>query len=153
MAKPKTPPEGRFFSKVEQQGECWVWTGGGNGTGYGLFYPVKRGNTLAHRWSWVFFRGPIPDGLQLDHLCRNKRCVNPDHLDPVTPKVNTQRAAALIAHCPQGHEYTPDNTMISRNRRGWEMRNCKTCNADRARAWRRLNPGRNPLRNRRPKGE
>jgi hypothetical protein len=80
--------EERFFSKVDggSYEECWQWQGGGTNNGYGCF-----AGTTAHRWSWEFFNGPIPERLQIDHLCRNKGCVNPWHLDPVTAKVNVGR--------------------------------------------------------------
>lgn len=67
--------------------------------------------------------GEIPPGLTLDHLCRNKVCVNPDHLDPVPGRVNTLRARALITHCKQGHEFTEENTYVWTN--GW--RKCRVC--------------------------
>jgi hypothetical protein len=75
-----------------------------------------------HRWMYEYFNGPIPDGLEIDHLCKTKRCVNPDHLEPVTHAVNMARYAATITHCPLGHAYTEENTL--RKRKG---RACRTC--------------------------
>lgn len=89
--------EQRFFAKVEGSPgyeDCWIWVGASNKIGYGLFYGGGGRGGLhmgSHRWSWEFFNGPIPDGLQLDHLCQNKRCVNPWHLEPVTAAVNNSR--------------------------------------------------------------
>lgn len=82
----------RFLSKIaEQASGCWEWQACDNGLGYG-FFSIAGVNQLAHRVSYRHFRGPIADGLELDHLCRNRRCVNPDHLEPVTHLVNMRRA-------------------------------------------------------------
>lgn len=96
---------------------CWLWTGGLNWKGYG-----KAGeNTSAHRRLYELLRGPIPVGLDLDHICRVRRCVNPDHLEPVTRKENIRRGNTGLARrlrqlartqCRHGHPYTPDNTRI-----------------------------------------
>ena len=95
---------------------CWEWIGGRATGGYGkLTHEGKC--TVAHRWSYQYFVGPIPEGMQLDHLCRNRGCVNPQHLEPVTPRTNLLRGEGTWAsvnaaktHCPQGHEYTEGNT-------------------------------------------
>lgn len=105
----------RFWPKVSkgQDGGCWEWTasrGKGHLKGYGWF---RLGNKMerAHRVSWRITRGDIPDGMVLDHLCRNTGCVNPDHLELVTPRVNNERSLsptaqnALKERCPLGHEY------------------------------------------------
>lgn len=89
--------ENRFFSKVAQSGSdpvrsCWVWQAATFRTGYGAFR-LAGGVEYAHRWSWGFFNGPLPPGLNLDHLCRDRGCVNPHHLDAVTTRINTQRGA------------------------------------------------------------
>lgn len=118
----------RFFSYVEKTETCWPWTGSLR-VGYGAFALTHHLRVGAHRWSYEHFRGPIPDGLTIDHLCRNKRCVNPDHLEVVTRGENTRRANASITHCPQGHEYTPENTRVGfKNKRA-----CRACERDRAR--------------------
>jgi hypothetical protein len=118
----------RFFDKVDKSGDggCWIWTAG-KSRGYGRF---KLGDsvTLAHRVSYTWCKGEIPDGLILDHLCRNRACVNPDHLEPVTYQVNLLRGDTISAmhakktHCPQGHEYTDENTYMYRG-----SRQCSTC--------------------------
>lgn len=87
----RTPPEERFW-KFVQVGDCWLWIGSLNASGYGQFNPGGRGRPVrAHRWAWEHLVGPIPEGLHIDHLCRNPPCVNPDHLEPVTPAENTRR--------------------------------------------------------------
>ena len=81
----------RFEVKVDRQpGGCWLWTGATTDKGYGVFWDGKLGR--AHRWAYTHWRGPIPEGLTLDHLCQVKACVNPDHLEPVTALENYRRA-------------------------------------------------------------
>ena len=110
--------EPRFWAKVDKNGPvpehcpelgpCWVWTsaamgkGYREGKGYGLFGLNRRGYP-AHRLAYQLLIGDIPDGLQLDHVCRNTRCVNPAHLEPVTHQENVARFAALQTHCKHGH--------------------------------------------------
>lgn len=89
----------RFFAKVDDTGDCWVWTAGRFDCGYGAFYHQGR-NHPAHRIAYLWFRGPIPAALQIDHLCRNRACVNPAHLDLVDAGTNVRRGgnpAALNA--------------------------------------------------------
>lgn len=119
----------RFWSKVTQAGDCWEWNAYRTPNGYGRF--MDQGRCLyAHRVAYEFMVGPIPVGLQLDHLCRNRSCCNPAHLDPVPPAVNTQRGErATATHCPQGHPYgtRPENG----------KRACRACERARATAKRR----------------
>lgn len=111
---------------------CWLWIGSTAGHGYGEFYDGQR-KVPAHRWAYEHFIGPIPDGLQLDHLCRVRPCVNPEHLEPVTQAENIRRGAAVITHCPQGHPYDEANTCRPTRGNGNE-RQCRTCARERMRA-------------------
>lgn len=119
----------RFWAKVKLDGDCWAWQAG-MVKGYGHFTQGgKPKMMLAHRWSYEAMVTEVPDGLELDHLCRNKACVNPDHLEPVTHAVNIERnpnavnkRGAQITHCPQGHEYNEANTRWYRG-----GRNCRPC--------------------------
>jgi hypothetical protein len=109
-----------------------VWTGGKTIGGYGMFSGnasrATIGRDMAHRWSYEYHVGPIPEGLDIDHLCRNRACVNPEHLEPVTRAENIRRAAQVKTHCPSGHEYTEENTYI---RPGTIHRKCRACAAER----------------------
>lgn len=123
--------EERFWAKVDQRPDgCWVWTAGRQ-RGYGRFWDGSRG-VYAHRFAFELLVGPIYDGEELDHLCRNRSCVNPAHLEPVTHRVNAQRGIAgqvngdrerAKTHCPKGHEYAGANLYV--NGRGW--RRCRLC--------------------------
>lgn len=121
--------EARFWDKVspEPNSGCWLWTANVNTEGYARFWDGAI-HTVAHRWAYERFVGPIPDGLQLDHLCRVRCCVNPAHMDPVKPRENTLRSNSLTAihaaktHCRRGHEFSPINT---RHYRG--TRQCRAC--------------------------
>lgn len=114
---------------------CWNWTGAINSSGYGN---VNRdGRTyMAHRYVYESHRGAIPEGLTLDHLCRNIQCVNPEHMEPVTVAENLRRAAAVRTTCKAGHEYTSENTRVHSPRPGWFKRDCRECDRARARAYR-----------------
>lgn len=128
----------RFWSKCSVAvGDHWTWTAPLNHAGYGTIGIGSKPNRvprLAHRVAYEALIGPIPHGLQIDHLCRVRCCVNPAHLEPVTPQENTRRGDAGIArgeqikarsHCPNGHAYQGDNLII--DRRGY--RACRICSA------------------------
>jgi hypothetical protein len=118
----------RFWSKVDRGEGCWLWTAGRTGAGYGIFW-LRGGNALAHRLSYQIANGSIPDGLHIDHLCRVRHCVNPEHMEPVTIGVNVLRGIGITAmnvrktHCAHGHEFTPENTFTMSN----GGRGCRAC--------------------------
>lgn len=136
--KPLTKEQILLKASPEPNTGCWLWTESDNGRGYGR---VCRGNKMqqAHRVFYELFKGPIPEDAELDHLCRVKCCVNPDHLDPVDHRTNVKRGDAGAAttarqraktHCPRGHAYEGRNVMISKLGR----RKCRTCSQERDRA-------------------
>ena len=129
MEDPVKPPAERFWAFVDKTDTCWLWTGY-KLVGYGRFNvdvsrKAKTRNVKAHRWAWEDANGPIPEGLQLDHLCRTPACVRPDHLEPVTHAENQRRKALTVTHCPQGHAYDEANTYV----RSSGKRQCKACGA------------------------
>lgn len=120
----------RFFSRTDVTVDgCWTWTGSIAGNGYGGIR-VAGVWTRAHRVAYEMFVGPIPPGLVIDHLCRNRRCVRPDHLEPVTFRENILRGSAPSAvharktECPRGHPYAGDNLRVVKGRRA-----CVACQA------------------------
>lgn len=139
----------RFVKKFTIGDECWQWTAGTNGEGYGAFYVGNgRGVELAHRVMHELFIGPIPEGHEVDHGCHNadlncpggasclhRGCVRPDHLEAVTPTENNHRSALTNAgrtRCIHGHEFTPENTYLRKD--GLGKRQCRRCGADRRKA-------------------
>lgn len=126
---PRKPLEQRLHEKIDMAGECWVWLSTTSPSGYGVFQAFGRQHR-AHRFVYEMLVGPIPDDLTIDHLCCNKLCVNPDHLEPVTNAENIRRAGERVTHCRQGHEYTPENT-YRHPQRG--TRSCRTCRNTRSR--------------------
>lgn len=149
----------RLMEKVrEVESGCWEWFHYIEPSGYAKLW-IDRRAVMAHRFSYEFHIGPIPDGLEIDHLCRVRHCVNPYHLEPVTTAENVRRMTAhrtpyqnLRDACPNGHPYDEANTILTKTGRA-----CSICKADanrayyernraltieRARQWRRDNPER-----------
>lgn len=124
----------RFAERVAlDDSGCLQWLGATTGDGYAqIKLTPTEGKRLVyvHRWSYEHHFGPIPEGLQIDHLCRNRACVNPEHLEAVTPRVNALRSAnptainARKTHCVHGHPLSGENLKTSRNG-AW--RYCRTC--------------------------
>lgn len=137
----------RLSMPVTESG-CIVWTGSGNNKGYGQIR-VNRKKMVAHRLMYELTFGAIPDGMQLDHLCRVRCCINPHHLEPVTCRENIMRGNGVAAthsrktHCKNGHPLDGQNLVICKGR----YRNCRVClNNSKLRSSRRINGVKNPRR-------
>jgi hypothetical protein len=138
--KSTVPPlEERFWSRVNREGNCWEWLGRRTPEGYGTI--SHKGRPVgAHVVSFTLHKGPIPRGLVIDHLCRNRWCVNPDHLEAVTNRENVLRGnspSAVIRRtgiCGQGHRIEGDNAYTPPSRP--TQRTCKTCMRNRTKAYR-----------------
>lgn len=130
--------EQRFWGRVEKTNNCWNWRGYTIWNGYGRCYFNGR-HQLVHRVAYELLVAEIPEGLTIDHLCRNRLCVNPSHLEPVTMRENTLRGEGACArnarktHCKHGHPLTPENVYEIPGRRV-----CKTCARERSAAQRAI---------------
>lgn len=137
-APPQDHGERSFTAKINKAGQisahradlgpCWIWKGAPNKKGYGRF-TVNGRRYLAHRYAHLLWIGALVDGMEIDHLCRNTRCVNPQHLEQVTPEEHARRTdqgayQRSKTHCPAGHAYTPENTRMEGNRR-----HCRSCDS------------------------
>ena len=131
MSRPPIQIEERFWDNVvpDPNSGCWHWMGTLNAAGYAVFWDNAAQTTIrAHRFAYNLFKGVIPEGLEPDHLCREKSCVNPDHLEAVTHQINVLRSAgpaarnAVKTHCPAGHPYSGENLYEHKTGRG-----CKIC--------------------------
>lgn len=133
----------RFEANVIRGDGCWLWNGRPNKHGYSMTR-IRGRTVIVHRMAYELLVGPIPEGLEIDHLCRNRRCVNPAHLEPVTGRVNWIRGTApsrgnlIKTHCKNGHPLVEEN-LIERTDNapnGRVYRQCRTCRKDGARMWR-----------------
>lgn len=121
----------RLFAQTDLGDSCWLWTGAGTGGGYGQISIKRRGFPI-HRVAYELLVGPIPDGLELDHTCEIRNCINPAHLEPTTQYVNNMRSNSVTAinrrktHCTKGHPLEGQN--LYEDPRGY--RGCRTCRAD-----------------------
>lgn len=128
VRQPWATPAEAFFSVVEQAGDCWEWQGPRSPEGYGRF-STSGTIVLAHRWAYEHLRSEIPEALVIDHLCRNRACVNPWHMEPVTNLVNVARGMAYSArnarktHCIHGHPFSGENLIIRKS----GHRACRAC--------------------------
>lgn len=131
-------PDERFWGRVRPSLDgCLEWTGSKKPNGYGQFTADGR-CYVAHRWLYEQRVGPIPAGMQLDHLCRNRSCVRLEHLEVVTPRENQHRGDSFSGinarktHCPKGHPFDAGNTIIRSNQRAGR-RECRACKNERRR--------------------
>lgn len=136
----------RLMSHISKSNDCWLWLGKPANTGYGQIGFGKRSERVtrnAHRVVYELLVGEVPEGKQLDHLCRNRMCVNPAHLEPVTQKENLLRGDTIPAknavktHCNRGHEFTDKNTY----RYGSNQRMCRACAHVRKKQYRQKQKG------------
>jgi hypothetical protein len=133
------PLEVRFWPKVNKTETCWLWTAGRTPAGYGSFFAREpKRIEYAHRIAWQLVNGPLPSDLVIDHLCRVRHCVNPEHMELVTRGENNRRGIArerriaqakTVTHCKRGHPFDEANTYV----RADGERNCRTCQRDRQR--------------------
>jgi HNH endonuclease len=129
----KLPPIARFIPRIDVQANgCWLWKGTKDNYGYGRF--MFDGKQLtAHRASYLLFVGPLPEGMEPDHLCKNPGCVNFTHLEAVTHRENTLRGNSFSAHnaakthCKYGHPFTHENTYNSPSWKNPRWRGCRQC--------------------------
>lgn len=130
---PIKPPIERFLALVKIQPGCWLWLGSTAKNGYGQFVldgrrDRKKVRIAPYKFIWEYLNGPMPKDLEPDHTCNNRRCCNPEHIEPVTHAENQRRAAvrrrlegrrvnytprSRPTHCPHGHEYTPANSYLT----------------------------------------
>lgn len=135
--RPAIDPEIRFLAKIEEDPEtgCWNWIGAvEKNSGYGKFHwDMERRTVRSHQFAYAYFKEPIPDDLQVDHLCRNRRCANPAHLEAVTQATNIRRGELHLVqgsktHCPQNHPYDEENTYHWTDKKtGQIRRQCRIC--------------------------
>lgn len=130
-------PERLRIRTVVNDDGCWNWTGKATTKGYGMVKRERsRSSVMVYRLAYELLVAPIPQGMVIDHLCRNPRCLNPAHLEPVSQKVNVHRGNSAVVEqasrtqCPQGHPLSGDNLYIQL-RRGIQHRSCLACRHER----------------------
>lgn len=145
----KVPAIDRFMLRVQvKDNGCWGWQAFKKPDGYGIFCLAKGKNVSAHRFSYAHHVGPIPVGMEIDHTCSNRSCVNPSHLEPVSHVENVRRgvqrggyanngkelaeAKRAKTHCPSGHPYDGDNLVIDGSS---GARRCKICNNEKSKRY------------------
>lgn len=131
---------------------CWEWTKGLTGNGGYSTFTLHRKNYIPHREMYTLYKGPIPEGLHIDHLCRNRKCCNPDHLEAVTCQENVNRGLVPLmrvsmTHCKFGHEYNSDNVYAYNTKKGQKHRRCRICNTLAAREYRKAEREKKQQRN------
>ena len=124
-------PVKRFWRKVKKTDTCWLWLGPLETTGYGTIAISQRPTRkrLVHRHAYEMLRGPIPADMTIDHLCKVKHCVNPDHMEIVTRSENTKRANPFLEHCKRGHPLSGSNLYFPPSGGARQCRACKSLNA------------------------
>lgn len=118
----------RVLRRVKYEDDCWVWQGFKSSSGYACMTVAKQA-VYVHRLTYWIVRGPVEDGFVLDHLCRNRSCVNPVHTEVVTTRVNSLRGIGngSQSHCPSGHPYDDSNTRTYYDAKGYRRRYCLSC--------------------------
>jgi hypothetical protein len=130
LERPRMSAEQRLLRLITEHDGHWLWTGNVNNAGYATLR-FQESNHYAHRLAYETFVGPIPTGLQIDHLCRTPLCINPAHLEPVTQRENIRRGnapstlAARTGVCQRGHEFTPENTYVRKDSKRVMCRACQ----------------------------
>lgn len=124
----------RFTNKIKIiPNGCWEWQASKNSKGYGQFFFEGNKSGRAHRYSYIFYKGKIPQGNTIDHLCRNRICVNPDHLEAVSNRENVLRGIGISAinsrkkECVRGHKFVGKNYRLVVSKTGKKSRHCRLC--------------------------
>jgi hypothetical protein len=134
MPRRQNPEHQRYFEeRTTITDGCWIWQGGKTAAGYAMMY-ILGGRQYAHRWAYQMFVGPIPDNCEIDHVCRNRGCVRPDHLQAVSHRVNCSPERSSVGwntraktHCPKGHAYNEENTYQYFGKDNLYHRFCRIC--------------------------
>jgi len=128
---------------------CWIWLGSTDSSGYGTI-KIQGKTWSTHKLAYVCIKGPVPEGLELDHKCSNTRCFNPEHLEPVTHQINIARGNSgrvfrEKTHCPKGHPYDEVNTMWTTTKETNKLvRNCRICKRAGYNRWAKINRRKKP---------